>query len=290
MITKPPTAPSALRVFFRLAVVAALWAPGIRAAPVGEALDTVADTNRADAASQNRIDTLSAEALEMLEAYRQAITETQQLTVYNRELEKIVAEQERRRDALAERVAGVADLRTQLQPLLLRMIDGLDRFVAADLPFKLDERQARIQALRAAMANPQQNLAERFRKVLAAYQAEAEYGRSVDSYRGELLLDGRERLVEFLRVGRVMLLYITPNDRQAGYFDPSAGAWQPLPDRYIGDIREAIRIAKDLAAPQLLRLPVPAPTMATAPGAAPPAGEAPVPAPTEPAGQPEAAS
>lgn len=241
-------------------VLALMLAVAAVAAPTGlDAVATVEQTNQADAASQNRIDQLSAAARAMFEDYRQAITQTQQLQVYNRELEKIVAEQERRKAALAARMAGVGTLRAEVEPLMLRMIDTLERFVAADLPFLQGERMQRVADLRAAMANPELSVAERFRQVLAAYQAEAEYGRNMASYRGELTLNGRERLVEFLRIGRVMLFYITPDNGRSGYWDRQANAWKPLSARYQEAVRAGIRSAKDLAAPQLLALPVPAP-------------------------------
>lgn len=237
---------------------------------VGKAMATVEQTNRADAVSQNRIDELSAETRKLLQAYRRAVTRAQQLEVYNRELEKIVAEQERRKAALQERVDSVSGLRAEIEPLMLRMIDGLQRFIEADLPFRLAARQRRVTDLRKAMANPELDIAERFRRVLAAYQAEAEYGRTMGTYRGELKLDGGTRLVEFLRLGRLMLFYITPDDARVGYWDRGSERWKPLPDRYRNAVREGIRVAKDLAAPQLVELAVPAPERAgeALPGAA----------------------
>lgn len=227
--------------------------------PVGEALDTVKATNRADAVSQNRIDELSAETLKMLDQYRRAVTRRQQLKVYNSELEKIVAKQGQRKAALQAQIESIAQLRAEIKPLMLRMIDHLDQFVAADLPFLLHQRQQRVASLRAAVANPELSVAERFRQVLAAYQAEAEYGRSIGTYRGELAINGQQRFVEFLRVGRVMLFYITPNNDHVGYWDREQEAWQRLPDRYTQAIREGVRVAKDLVAPRLIAMPVPAP-------------------------------
>lgn len=227
--------------------------------PVEEALETVKATNRADAATQNRIDELSAKTLEMLSEYRRAVTRRQQLKVYNRELEKIIAELERRKDALQEQIAVIADLRAKIEPLMLRMIDHLAQFIKADLPFLMHKRKQRIASLRAAVANPDLSVADRFRKVLAAYQAEVKYGRTIGTYRGQLMINGEERFVEFLRLGRVMLFYITPNNARVGYWDREKETWRPLPDRYAEAIRRGIRVAKGLEAPQLLEVPVPAP-------------------------------
>jgi len=229
---------------------------------VEKALATVEKTNKSDAASQNKIDQLSEQTRQMLEQYRQAIRKTQQLQVYNRELEQIVAEQQGRRDALASRIESVGGLRDEIEPLMLQMIDSLQRFVEADVPFKQEERKDNVQALRQTMADPDVGVSEKFRKVLAAYQSEAEYGRTIGTYRGEIAFSGQDRLVEFLRIGRVNLFYITPDESAVGYWDQSAAKWQALPGSYRTEIRNGIKVAKDLAAPQLLEIAVPAPTRA----------------------------
>lgn len=243
-------------------LLALLLLGGVAQAQVDKALQTVEKTNQADAASQNKIDQLSVQTREMLEAYRQAIRKTQQLQVYNRELERIVAEQQSRRDALASRIESVGGLREDIEPLMLRMIDSLQRFIEADLPFKQQERLDKVQALRQTMADPETGVAEKFRKVLAAYQSEAEYGRTIGSYRGEISFSGQDRLVEFLRVGRVSLFYITPDESAVGYWNKQAEQWQALPSGYRTSIRNGIKVAKDLAAPQLLEIAVPAPERA----------------------------
>lgn len=239
--------------------VAALLFTVAAQAQVEQALKTVEKTNQSDAASQNKIDQLSEQTRQMLEQYRQAIRKTQQLQVYNRELEQIVAEQQSRRDALASRIESVGGLRDDIEPLMLRMIDSLQRFVDADLPFNKDERKEKVLQLRQTMADPDVGVAEKFRKVLAAYQSEAEYGRTIGTYRGEIPFSGQDRLVEFLRVGRVSLFYISPDEAAVGYWDKTAGKWQALPGNYRTPIRNGIKVAKDLAAPQLLEIAVPAP-------------------------------
>lgn len=241
-------------------LLAALLSTTAAQAQVDQALKTVEKTNKADASSQNKIDRLSEQTRKMLEDYRQAIRKTQQLQVYNRELEQIVAEQQGRRDALAARIESVGGLREEIEPLMLQMIDSLQRFVDADVPFNADERKQAVLALRQSMADPDVGISEKFRKVLAAYQSEAEYGRTIGTYRGEIPFSGQDRLVEFLRIGRVNLFYITPDEAAVGYWDQAAGKWQALPGSYRTAIRNGIKVAKDLAAPQLLEVAVPAPT------------------------------
>ena len=71
--------------------------------------------------------------------------------------------------------------------------------------------------------------------------------------------------MSFLRIGRVALLYLTLDGEQAGMWDRESQSWQPLPSTYRIAIKKGLRIANKQAAPDLLRLPVGAPTAASTP-------------------------
>lgn len=75
-----------------------------------------------------------------------------------------------------------------------------------------------------------------------------------------------ERSVDVLRVGRTALYYLSADGREAGMWDAAAQQWRALPHRHAAEIRRGLRMARDTAAPDLLRLPVP---VAAATGSAP---------------------
>jgi hypothetical protein len=82
----------------------------------------------------------------------------------------------------------------------------------------------------------------------------------MDTYRGNIELVGGEREVDFLRIGRVALVYQTIDGDVSGVWDNSARAWVDLPSgEYDGAIRKGIRIAKKQATIELLNIPIPAP-------------------------------
>ena len=82
----------------------------------------------------------------------------------------------------------------------------------------------------------------------------------MDTYRGSIDLGGTEREVDFLRVGRIALIYQTTDGAISGAWDKSARAWVDLPSGdYDAAIRKGIRIAKKQATIELLNMPVPAP-------------------------------
>ena len=64
--------------------------------------------------------------------------------------------------------------------------------------------------------------------------------------------------VDFLRVGRVLLAYQTQDRARTGFWNKQSRQWEPLPDSYRNAVTQGLRIARKQAAPDLLRLPVPA--------------------------------
>ena len=118
----------------------------------------------------------------------------------------------------------------------------------------------RIGFLRANLDRADISVAEKFRGVLEAYNIELQYGRGMDTYRGSIELGGIQREVDFLRIGRVALVYQTTDGKISGAWDKSARVWVELPSgNFDGPIRKGIRIAKKQATIELLNMPISAP-------------------------------
>ena len=222
--------------------------------PVGKALDATVDANRAARASQDRIDKLDDATRSMLERYRSASWQAQQLTVYANQLGELVSAQDAEKASLLRQIDQMERTERELLPLMLRMVEGLEKFVALDLPFLATERRERVESLKKLMGDPSANNAEKFKRILEAWQIEAEYGRSLGSERADV--DGRS--VDVLRVGRTALFYLAADGGSAGRWDADSGKWQELPHKHVSEVRRGLRMARDISAPDLLRLPMPA--------------------------------
>lgn len=222
--------------------------------PVGRALDATVDANRAARASQQRIDKLDDQTRSMLDRYRAASWQAQQLTVYANQLGELVAAQDAEKVSLNRQIEEMERTERELLPLMLRMVEGLEKFVALDLPFLATERSERVDALKKLMADPSANNADKFKRILEAWQIESEYGRSLGTERIEI----EGRTVDVLRVGRAALYYLSGDGKQAGMWDAASGQWQELPHKHVSEVRRGLRMARDTAAPDLLRLPMPA--------------------------------
>jgi hypothetical protein len=95
---------------------------------------------------------------------------------------------------------------------------------------------------------------------MEAYQIENEYGRTIEAYRSTLAQGDKEITVDFLRVGRIALIYQSLDEAQAGAWSQESRSWEPLDGSFRSAIRDGLRIARKQIAPDLIRLPLPAPS------------------------------
>jgi hypothetical protein len=139
------------------------------------------------------------------------------------------------------------------------MLDTLEQFVALDVPFLIEERTNRVETLKKMMTRADVAISEKYRRILEAYQVEMDYGRTIEAYEGQLAAgDSVARTVQFLRVGRVTLLYQTLDGSETGYWDADQKSWV-VGDEYAHGFKEGIAVAKKSRAPEMLIVPVPAP-------------------------------
>jgi hypothetical protein len=233
-------------------------APGADAQSVDAVLAQQAGADQAAGAAQREVDRLSDEAQQMADRYRQALTDAESLTKYNEHLAVQVKSQADEVTSLRRQLTEVETTDREIQPLMQRMVETLEQFVSYDVPFLLEERKQRVETLKQMMARADITISEKYRRILEAYQIEMEYGRTLEAWEGKLGEGDAAKTVEFVRLGRVSLMYQTLDGDETGYWDAQQGAWVEDGD-YRQAVREALRVAKKKGAPDLLRVPVAAP-------------------------------
>lgn len=226
--------------------------------PVVNAANKITDAARS---SQLTVETIADNTAERLNQYRQVMRQIEGLEIYTQQLQRQIDNQNVEKAELNASIDEVSVVERQITPLMLRMIEALDTAVTIDIPFLPTERRDRVDGLLAMMDRADVDVSEKFRRVMEAYQIEADYGRNIEAYNGTLELAGAQQEVEFLRIGRLLLLYKTRDGSQLGWWDASSKGWQPLDASYHNDIQRAIRIARKQLAPDLLMLPVPVPAL-----------------------------
>lgn len=212
--------------------------------------------------SQKRIDRLAQETDDLTQQFKQQNKLIADLRMYNGQMERQVAAQLKVVQDLEESIEQVTVIERQIQPLIVRMLDSLEQFIQLDKPFRVEERLATIQMLRDNQDRADISVSEKFRQVLEAYKIESEYGRFLDTYKSSLNLDGQEREVNILQVGRISLMYQTTDTELSGAWDAGQNAWVPLDSSYRNTILKGFRIARKQATMDIINVPVQAPEAA----------------------------
>jgi hypothetical protein len=206
--------------------------------------------------SQEKINNLYEQSQEILGEYRQVVDETENLKVYNDYVATLVADQQRGIDSLQRQIDGIDGVKRGVVPLMFRMIDSLEQFIALDIPINMEERKERTERLRDVMGNSNVTTSEQFRQVIEAYQIENQYGKGIRAYQGKLDYQGTEITVDFFNLGRTALLALSLDQKSAWVWDNNARTWEALGGEYIGPVIKAVRMANKLLPPNLIKLPI----------------------------------
>lgn len=206
--------------------------------------------------SQKKVDEIHEETQTLKGQYRQALQSIENTQIYNEQLREVIASQKEEKVRINEEIINVQETTQKVAPLMVKMKDSLADFVEADLPFLPKERKKRIKELDDLFVKSGVSLSEKYRKVLEAYLVENEYGSTIETYTDSLKLDGQEQSVEFLKVGRVGLYYLTKDHNKAGVWDLSSNKWKELSGSERGYVEKAIKVANKQSSPSLLTLPI----------------------------------
>jgi hypothetical protein len=220
------------------------------------AVEKATEINQSAAKSQQKINSITDQIDNKLQQFKAINKETTGLDVYNGQLQKQIDNQMQEMSDLNASIDGVSIIERQITPLMMRMITGLAQFVALDVPFLAQERNNRVVELQAMMDRADIAPSEKFRRVMEAYQVEMDYGRTLEAYSGLHTIDGQERDVDFLRVGRTALIYQTRDASLQGTWNKQTRQWEALSSSYRTQVTKGLRMAKKQLAPDLLMLPI----------------------------------
>jgi hypothetical protein len=238
------------------AVSALTISGGVFAQTVDQILQ--ADQRRLNLAqqSQERINNTVEGTRSLEDQYRAINKEIDGLKVYNRLMRAQVEGQTATLEDIALSMDRVDVINRQIFPLMTRMIDGLDQSVQLDIPFLMDERTKRINDLKAIMERSDVTVAEKFRKVMEAYQIENDYGTSSEFYEESLTIDGATRSFNMLRIGRIGLYFQSDDTKITGRWNNDTRSWE-VDNSARNEVRKGLRMARQLIAPELIVIPVP---------------------------------
>lgn len=158
--------------------------------------------------------------------------------------------------AKEQRLTDIEQIAGQINPFLEELVTALKARITDDPPFLTAERRQRFDRLEGLMADPDVAVSEKYRKVMEALQVEAEYGFTIETYQETITLEGQTLLADIFRLGRLGLFCLSLDGRQGGFYNPAAGAWQPLAAAHKQALHTAIDIAAKRRPVELLSLPL----------------------------------
>jgi len=212
-------------------------------------------TQRQAQQTQQKIIALDEKTNEVVNEYRALLRENALLDTYNQQLDKQQEQQQQKLQRLKTNMANIREVRMELMPLMQEMVQVLTSFVNNDVPFLWQERQLRLTELKNLLDNPNINVADKYRRIVEAYQIETEYGNTIETWQAPLPLSQQNKTVQLIKVGRIGLYYLTPNQQTAGYWDNNERIWKTLPESWLTRIKQAYQVADNKTVPTLLDLP-----------------------------------
>ena len=229
----------------------------VYASDLGTAQAIQNKTNTASAQSQTRISHSADSTLSLRSDIEQLEEEVKNLDVYRKHLEALVKDQHSELSNIDQQISDIEQTRQGVVPLMYKMIDGLKQTVKNDKPIRIEQRNLRIEKLETMMTVANVSDAEKYRRILEAYQIELDYGIKLGVYQGKITLDDDKTIeVNILYLGRISLIARNFNQDKYWAWEQKEKAWTLLDSSLNSDLNHAYAVANKDVAPSLLTLPV----------------------------------
>ena len=224
--------------------------------PVTESVAVSTKSIEKSGLTQEQIVKLDETTRILLADYQSTTKEFESLKLYNDQVQKIINSQLEEIENIILKIDELDKTNQRIVPLMLKMIEGLENFILLDLPFLMTERTSRVFNLKETMDRGDISTSEKFRLITEAYKTELEYGRTIETYRDNILIDGVETSADFLRVGRIALTYLTVDGNKGGYWDTQASSYMKASSSIRRATGDALKIASKQAPPALIKIPL----------------------------------
>ena len=240
---------------FLMLGAAGLMMSGPAYAQLESALNTAKASSSASAASQQRIEGLDDEADQAVREFRAVLQQKDNIALFIAQQDVFLQSQKSEIASLGRQLGTVEQIKQGMSPMMLKMAAEIEDTIKADIPFNLTERLSRVERMKNVLADPDVSPAEQYRQVLNAFKIEVSYGQGIDSYEG-MHPTRPGNVVNFLRFGRVSLVYMTKDESEVGRYNLENRSWDILKGADALALRKAIRISKGEAAPDVVFAPV----------------------------------
>ncbi|QUM81358.1 DUF3450 domain-containing protein [Moritella sp. 5] len=213
--------------------------------------------NNTAASSQYKIDNSADRTLSMQAEIERLQEEVDNLAVYRDHLAKLVNNQNQELNSLDEQLQGIKTTRQGIVPLMYKMLTGLDDIINTGKPIKKEQRLARLAKLNTMMGQADVSDAEKYRRILEAYQIEIDYGTKLGVYQSKITLASSNNTitVDLLHLGRIAFVARSLDSQNYWQWHDERKVWVTVSEQ-TNDIDKAFKMANKQIAPSLISLPV----------------------------------
>lgn len=231
---------------------------GAAHAQLDQALQVARQSTQEGARAQQEINQVADRVGDLEREYLALRQQIEDQRVFVEQQQVFLRSQQNELETLQFQLERVSTIERDLTPMLLQMYVALEEFIASDMPFQSDVRQARLDNIQRLLGDAGVPPAEKYRVILNAYEIEAAYGRSLRTYSEEVVLDGVPNEVTVLQFGRVALVRIF-QDRSMEIMTRANPEWRPLSGGHANNVQRALRIAQEVTTPDVFIVPLPGP-------------------------------
>ncbi|MHA2937181.1 DUF3450 domain-containing protein [Vibrio sp. RC27] len=206
--------------------------------------------------SQTTISNSSDRSFELQNDIKALSSEVNNLEVYKQHLETLIENQNQELLNLEVQRNEIIETRQSIVPLMYNMLDGLEAYIAQDMPIRKDAREQRVATLKSLMSEANISDSEKYRRILEAYQIELDYVNKMGIYTSAINIDGETREIEQLYLGHISLIARSLDQQQYWYWNNDSNSWQGLDVSLNMDLEKAFMVANKEVTPTLLMLPL----------------------------------
>lgn len=245
-------------------------------APVG--MSSVAHAQDADAAVDN---------------YVAVLDQIQNVKIATEQRRLMTARQAEKIESLKSQIKTVPATKGAVRGVVTKMVAEIEKVIESDLPFRKEERFARLDRLRGLLADEGTLDADLFRRAMTLYDVEANYGYTISAYTGDhptapgrrlaacredvesavcnLSKDQKEKLTagqtiddisdsikdgNYVHFGRLSFIYLDLDSREGYRWNADVNDWEQLSAGDILNARKSVRIARGESAPGVVTAPI----------------------------------
>jgi len=225
--------------------------------------------------------------------YMAVLDQIQNTKLATMQREVMLEAQKANMENLRAQIKTVPNTKRAVRGVVTEMVAEIEKVIESDLPFREEERAARLDRIRRLLADEGTSDSELYRLAMTLYDVEANYGYTISAYSGDHpktpgrrlqacqedhtstacnlsvdqqkhmnaggKIDGIAKSIKdgnYVHFGRMSFIYLDFDSREGFRWSKEADDWDPLEAGDILNARRSVRVARGESAPSVVTAPV----------------------------------